>query len=79
MASQMLPSPLVNYSEVYDHMNIVKTWAVIHFEMLQKFKHNKFKKGIKFIASSDEYCRMFQSIIKFFVMDLNSGAPVSVE
>lgn len=35
--------------------------------MLRKFKKLKYKVGIKYIASSEEYARLFTSILKFFV------------
>lgn len=48
-------------------LHIVRTWAVIHFEMLKKYKSLKVKKGLKLIAGSDEYGRLFSSVLKFFV------------
>jgi hypothetical protein len=45
---------------------LIKTWAIIHHEILSKFKNLKFNKGIKAIASSDEYARQFNSILKLY-------------
>lgn len=52
--------------KIYDHMNIAKTWATIHLEMLQKFKQLKFALGIKYVAASDDYCKIFTSMLKLF-------------
>lgn len=50
---------------VEQKLHLIKTWTVIHLEMLKKFK--KMRVGMKIIASSDEYARLFQSILRFFV------------
>ena len=55
-----------------DKLQIVKTWTQIHLEMLQKFKRAEFKQGIKYMAASDDYARIFASILKFYVPPLNS-------
>lgn len=36
-------------------------------EMLQKFKKMKFKSGIKHFAESDDYSRIFSSILKIYI------------
>jgi len=46
---------------------MVRTWALIHLEMIKKFKKEKFKQGLRILISSDEYGRLFASILKFFV------------
>ena len=48
-------------------LRIVKTWSVIHLDLVKKFKSAKFKQGLKHIASSEEYARLLTSILKFFV------------
>ena len=51
---------------LYDNMSIAKTWAIIHLEMLQKFKELKFNLGIKHVAGSDDYCKIFTSVLKLY-------------
>lgn len=34
--------------------------------MLQKFKQLKFNLGIKYVAASDDYCKIFTSILKLY-------------
>jgi hypothetical protein len=53
---------------------MVRTWALIHLEMIKKFKKEKFKQGLKILISSEEYGRLFASILKFFVPPQNPQA-----
>lgn len=53
---------------------MVKTWSLIHLEMIKKFKKEKFKQGLKILISTDEYGRLFNSILKFFVPPQNMQA-----
>lgn len=47
--------------------------------MLRKFKRMKFRVGINFIASSEEYAKLFNSILKFYVPPSNMNAQVIME
>ncbi|CDW80715.1 UNKNOWN [Stylonychia lemnae] len=71
--------PLIQYLNISENLQIVKTWALIHVEMLQKFKKLKFKAGIKFIAASDDYARQFNSILKFYVPPINLTQEILLE
>ena len=42
--------------------------------MIKKFKKEKFKQGIKILISSEEYGRLFASLLKFFVPPQNPQA-----
>ncbi len=59
-------------------LTIVKTWSVIHLDMLKKFKKEKFKVGIKYIAASEEYARLFSSILKFFIPPMTPQAIANI-
>jgi hypothetical protein len=71
--SEVTQSESVNEFTQIDRMNIteqltiVKTWTVIHLEMIKKFKSEKFKQGLKLMVTNEEYGRLFSSILKFFV------------
>jgi hypothetical protein len=52
---------------IEEKLRLVKTWCVIHLDILKKFKKHKFSEGQKFFASSDDYSRLFLSLIKFFI------------
>jgi len=57
----------------------VKTWAAVHFEMLSKFKKLKFKVGIRFLVSSEDYAKIFNSILKFYVPPMSLTAEALLE
>lgn len=52
---------------IEDKLRLVKTWCVMHLDMIKKFKKQKFKEGIKCFAASEEYGRLFISILKFLI------------
>eukprot|EP00347_Sterkiella_histriomuscorum_P023425 403334689 len=69
----------VEYQNIRENLLIVKTWCQVHFEMLRKFKKLKFRVGINFIASSVEYAKIFNSILKFYIPPSNMNAQTIIE
>ena len=68
--SQGLQSPetlFIDSLSIEEKLNVIRTWSVIHLEVLRRFKKYKNKKGTKFFAGSDDYAKLFTSILRFFV------------
>lgn len=51
-------------AQIEKNLLILQTWTNIHHEMLSKFKRLKFAKGRKFFIASEEYAKLFASIMK---------------
>jgi len=52
---------------IEEKLRLVKTWCVIHLDMLKKFKKQKFTEGLKCFAGSEEYARIFFAILKCII------------
>jgi hypothetical protein len=59
-------------------LTIVKTWSVIHLDMLKKFTEQYNKVEIKYIPASEEYARLFSSILKFFIPPMTPQAIANI-
>jgi len=59
--------PQVDGMSIEDKLRLVKTWCVMHLDMIKKCKKQKFKEGIKCLAGSEEYGSLFISILKYLI------------